>query len=691
MTSDGPTTSSRLAAALDADASRDGRDGRSIVLLDVPAAHLDDALEVALQAIDRRIGPLPAQRLLITQKLDSHADLGPTQTGPSSAIIHDHLPGLAEPIQILLRFAEPITSLSERGRPCWFLWILMSAEPTHRHMDIAAEFGALLAEPTFLEEAVAATTATELEQAYERGLARQLAFDRAVPPELQRTGKLFGGVLADLRRRLPLYGSDFKDGLNGKTVASVFFLFFACLAPAVAFGGLLEVLTAGQIGAIEMIVATAVCGVVYALFSGQPLTILGSTGPVIIFMGILYSLCEGLGIPYMPTLACVGMWTMLFLLILSATDACSWIRYFTRFTDDTFAALISLIFIYEALKDIVHVFSAHQVQYATALLSLVLALGTFGIASSLSQFRRSVYLRRRVREFLADFGPTIAIFLMTCAAFWLHEVELETLAVPDTFATTSGRGWFVNPLDAPPWVWGASAVPAVLVSILLYLDQNITVRLVNNPEYKLRKGAGYHLDLGLVGILVGVCSIFGLPWMVAATVRSLNHVRSLAVTESTQTEHGIAEEKVVGVIENRVSPLLVHLAVCGSLLILPALGMVPMSVLFGLFLFMGVASMAGNQLFERLKLWAMDPAMYPPTYYLRAVPTRVVHRYTAIQTGALVVLWVVKTSAVGILFPLFIGLLVPVRMLLGKLFKAEHLALLDAEEEPEDEEYRETD
>jgi hypothetical protein len=263
-------------------------------------------------------------------------------------------------------------------------------------------------------------------------------------------------------------------------------------------------------------------------------------------------------------------------------------------------------------------------------------------------------------------------------------VALETLAVPAEFATTSGRSWFVNPLDAPSWVWGAAALPAALVSILLYLDQNITVRLVNNPANKLKKGAGYHLDLALVGVLVGVCSLFGLPWMVAATVRSLNHVRSLNTVEQREDK-----EVITGTIETRVTGLLVHLAVGASLLALGLLRQVPMSVLFGLFLFMGVASMRGNQLFERLQLWFMDPERYPVNYYLRAVPTRTVHAYTAVQTACLAVLWIVKTSAVGILFPLFIGLLVPVRMLLDRKFESEHLALLDAEEEPEDELFRE--
>ena len=53
-------------------------------------------------------------------------------------------------------------------------------------------------------------------------------------------------------------------------MAVILFLFFACLAPAVGFGGLFAVATDGAIGAIEMISSTAICGLINSLFSAQP-------------------------------------------------------------------------------------------------------------------------------------------------------------------------------------------------------------------------------------------------------------------------------------------------------------------------------------------------------------------------------------------------------------------------------------
>lgn len=57
---------------------------------------------------------------------------------------------------------------------------------------------------------------------------------------LKRTGCLFGGVYNDIRRRYPHYLSDIKDAANGQCIKTLFFIFFTCLSPCIAFGGLLS-------------------------------------------------------------------------------------------------------------------------------------------------------------------------------------------------------------------------------------------------------------------------------------------------------------------------------------------------------------------------------------------------------------------------------------------------------------------
>ncbi len=665
---------------------------RSVAMLHCKAETLDEVVNEALACL-AECGKLPdhqRDRLLVRLEEDERPPVNDLGHGCGVIRLSHH--GKGDPQAVLIRL--PVPFMAGDGARIRFLWLVIGPNGAMDPMDEEIEpFGWMLQDPERLADAIGADTRGDLLAVYSAYLQELETpeLEHEVPVELRRTGRFMGGLVQDIKRRLPHYWSDYTEGIHPKALASVFFLFFACFAPAVAFGGLLGVLTDGQVGAIEMIVATAICGTIYAIFSGQPLTILGSTGPIIIFMGILYRLTQDVGVPFLPSLAWVGIWTSLILIVMAVTEASSLIQYFTRFTDETFAALISLIFIVEALKDMLKGFNEPGSNgYEAAFFGVILALGTYIVATALRSIRRSPYLRRPIREFLADFGPTIAIGSMAALSFVFHPVDVETLAVPATIqptfvetlssGVTQPRTWFVNPLDAPMWVWGASLVPAILVSLLIYLDQNITVRLVNNPDHKLKKGAGYHLDMAVVGVLIAVCSLFGLPWMVAATVRSLNHVNSLSTVES----HG-GKERVVAVRETRLTGLLVHLMVGFSLLFLGLLSHVPMSVLFGLFLFMGVASMTNNQFFERVRLWVTDPQMLPPTHYLRRVPKGKVNLFTVIQAVCLAVLWLVKTSALGILFPVFIALLVPVRALMSRYFTPEQLAYLDAEEEPESE------
>lgn len=499
---------------------------------------------------------------------------------------------------------------------------------------------------------------------------------------LQWTGRLFGGIGDDIKRRRPHYLSDFKDGFHSKVAGTTLFMFFAALANAIAFGALSGLLTANEIGIIEMLIVTAVGGVLFALLSGQPLTILGGTGPIVIFTGMLYTGCNQLEISFLATYAWVGIWSGLLLLVCAFTDASALMSYFNRFTDEIFAALISIIFIVEAGKDMINSFNSDEQPggVTTGMMTLLLGAGTYIIARNLKQITNSPYLRHGLRTFLSDFGPAIAIVIMTIVALQFPDVKLSTPVVPETIEPTSGRSWLVNIFDIPTWAIFASIIPALLATILLFLDQNITTRLVNAKEFKLQKGSGYHLDLAIVGIIVLAGSFFAFPWIVAATVHSLNHVKSLADT-SIVTNNGTKKEVITYVRENRISGLLIHLLIAASLFFLPLVSNIPMAVLFGLFLYMGFTSLSGNQFAERLMLWITDPALYPDTYYLKSVPRVTIHKFTLIQLGCFIALWLLKSSRFGIFFPLLIAALVPIYFFISRFFDKEHIETLVAEDE----------
>lgn len=104
---------------------------------------------------------------------------------------------------------------------------------------------------------------------------------------------------------------------------------------------------------------------------------------------------------------------------------------------------------------------------------------------------------------------------------------------------------------------------------------------------------------------------------VAATVLSINHVNSLKL-ESECAAPG-EKPQFLGVREQRVSHILIFLTIGCSVFLTPLLSHIPMPVLFGVFLYMGAASLKGLQLFDRILIMFM-PVKYQPDYmFLRQV------------------------------------------------------------------------
>lgn len=59
---------------------------------------------------------------------------------------------------------------------------------------------------------------------------------------------------------------------------------------------------------------------------------------------------------------------------------------------------------------------------------------------------------------------------------------------------------------------------------------------------------------------------------------------------------------------------------------------------------------------------------YPPTPYVKRVPTWKIHMFTTVQVIGLVVLWTVKSSKFSLAFPFFLIMMVPLRFKMGKFY-----------------------
>ncbi|CAH1797121.1 unnamed protein product [Owenia fusiformis] len=508
--------------------------------------------------------------------------------------------------------------------------------------------------------------------------------------------------------------------------------------------------------------AAGICGVSFAIFAGQPLIILGCTGPMLAFETILYNFAIDNGFTYMSFRVWVGIWTSAVLIIIVAFDLSAMVKYITRFTQEGYSCLISLSIV-EASKKAIGVqkkykvnlrpndeldyncsclapdvdvnpgtdrpmynttdmaadvklkdtyktnplglpggnasidFSSLPTKYCKTyggvlfgsgcdtphyvadvfLMSFLLFLGVFIIAMSLGSFRTTQFFPNIVRKTLADFAMPIAIGIMTAVDIVVG-LETPKMHIPETFAPTRpDRGWIINPMGENPWWCILVAIPpALLLAILIFMDQQITAVIINKKDHLLKKGAGYHLDLLIIAVQVVVCSFLGIPYIVAATARAINHVLSL--TRESETSAPGEKPKFLGVREQRVTGTLAFLFIGLSVFFRPVLKYVPIPVLHGVFLYMGIGSLKNVQLVQRLLL-LFTPSKYQPDYaYLRHVDTKRVHLLTIIQVICIALLWVVRSvKKISIIFPLMLLVLCLVRKFMERIFTAKELRYID--------------
>ncbi|XP_060111244.1 band 3 anion transport protein [Heteronotia binoei] len=532
-------------------------------------------------------------------------------------------------------------------------------------------------------------------------LEQQLKEEALTPEDdnpLRRTRKPFGGLVNDIKRRYPKYLSDIKDALNAQCLAAVIFIYFAALSPAITFGGLLGEKTLNMMGVSELLVSTAIQGVLFCLLGAQPLLVVGFSGPLLVFEEAFYKFCSDFGMEYIVGRVWIGFWLILLVVVVVAFEGSFLVCYISRYTQEIFSFLISLIFIFETFKKLIKIFEDHPLRLSyntsstvtkeqpnTALLSLVLMAGTFFIAFFLRKLKNSSFFPGKLRRVIGDFGVPISIFMMSLADFFVKDTYTQKLQVPKGIQVSNdtARGWFINPLGEhkpfPIWMMFGAALPAILVFILIFLETQITTLIVSKPERKLVKGSGFHLDLLLIVGMGGIAALFGMPWLSATTVRTVTHANALTVMAKSTVPGEKA--RVQEVKEQRITGLLVSVLVGISILMEPILKMIPLAVLFGIFLYMGVTSLNGIQLYDRILLMLKPPKYHPDEPYIRKVKTWRMHIFTLTQILCLGVLWGVKSSPASLSLAFILILTVPLRrFLLPRYFSDLELKCLDADD-----------
>ena len=135
------------------------------------------------------------------------------------------------------------------------------------------------------------------------------------------------------------------------------------------------------------------------------------------------------------------------------------------------------------------------------------------------------------------------------------------------------------------------------------------------------------------GVLISISGLFGLPWICAAPVRSIAHVASLSRYSKT---HAPGEKpRLIDIKDQRLTNIGVHILIGCTIFAGPIIRKIPVAALFGIFLYFGIVSIPGTQLFSRVKMIFIPAKYHPNVGYLRRVCIRIVFWKTPISSVTL--------------------------------------------------------
>jgi hypothetical protein len=462
------------------------------------------------------------------------------------------------------------------------------------------------------------------------------------------------GMKEDLAARIPFYADDWKRPRSIlKVVNATWFVFVVQLIPALIFAELLDKQTEGRLAVAEVILSAGLISVIYALMAGQPLVLLGITGPVAILLGKSYRLAEDYDAEYFTFFWWLCMWAALLHMLSAMFGIVNFVWHITPFSSQIFEFFIASSFIYQSIRDLVkdvHFRDEESEERSAAYASLVIGAITFYICWSLHFAETWNHFTRQFRIFLTSYNMLIALVIPTALSYLpgvaqdsdgrqgIERVEIRRIPwdwLPTTEPDIEPRPWVVtNPFDGigVKGIFGA-LFPAFMLYLLFFIDHNISSIMTQAPKYNLKKPPSYHWDFFVLGLTIIPCGIMGIPPGSGLIPEAPLHSRSLC-TRTYKTINGVRREIFSDCEEQRWSNMGQALLMFVSLSVIVLISWIPTACLFGIFLYLGVSAMHGNEIWERINLMFVLPKKRPPIAVVAKTSSwRVVQYYTAIQIG----------------------------------------------------------
>lgn len=363
----------------------------------------------------------------------------------------------------------------------------------------------------------------------------------------------FNGVINDVKGRASCYKQDWTVGFRSgfRILAPTTYIFFASALPVIAFGAQLSKDTDGALSTVETLASTAICGIIHSILGGQPMLIVGVAEPTVIMYTYLYNFAkdrEGLGGRlFLAWTGWVCIWTACMLFLLAAFNASAIISRFTRVAGELFGMLITVLFIQQAIKGVVSEFKLpkdedpnqpmnhFQWLYANGLLGIIFAIGVLYTALKSRRARTWRYGTGWFRSFVADYGVPLMVLAWTAMSYAVPSQVPSgvprRLVSPLPWESKSLHHWTVakDLFSVPPSYIFAAIIPALMVAGLYFFDHSVASQLAQQKEFNLRNPSAYHYDILVLGFMVLICGLLGIPPSNGVLPQSPMHTKSLAV------------------------------------------------------------------------------------------------------------------------------------------------------------------
>jgi len=377
---------------------------------------------------------------------------------------------------------------------------------------------------------------------------------------------------------------------------------------------------------------------------------------------------------------------------LAITNSCNALTYVTRFSCDIFGFYVAFIYLQKGIQVLTRQWGSSG--DTSAYLSIVVALLVLMAGYGCGIIGNSNLFQRYIRKLVEDYGTPLTIIFFTGFIHIGHmrDVSVSTLPISKSFFPTQDRSWLVH-------FWDLSAadiflaIPfAILLTILFWFDHNVSSLIAQGTEFPLRKPAGFHWDIFLLGITTFIAGLLGIPFPNGLIPQAPFHTNALCVTVQSVSSgeddneeskgHHVVVRKVDYVVEQRASNLVQGLLTLGTMSgpLLVVLNLIPQAVFAGLFLIMGVQALGANGMTVKMLFLAKDKNLTPKSYPLARLPRRrAIYAFVALELLGFGGTFAITQTIAAIGFPVIIMLLIPFRtFLMPRWFSQQELSALDA-------------